>query len=572
MPLWIFQRPPEVCNEHEFEAAECLRRLTDQWMIRWGFNYRDGAGITREGDFLIRGPDGHILILEVKKIVRHDAFTGVWQEDYDSPVEQIQKQLAAVIRMMKDAASRSGRPERPNLRVEFAILSANKNPSGIRLHGVEPMQIFNGLESLRSLPSRWNQIFSKGAGLGREWRIQLFNRVFAGNAPPSARAAFMKRNDRMLLERATVDYELLDSLAANRHLLVRGGAGSGKTWLALEQARRWAEAGKRVLMLCYNIDFAADLATQAAARRLKSGSIEVLSWEALSNRLVESAGIRLARPGVNATREEIDRYYAVTLPTAVLDAVTGGKILSAYDALVVDEGQDHDTGSKGKISWWEIYFSLLVSGKKSPIAVFYDPAQHPEFYKQPFLEKSLRKLLPRAAKIGLQKNRRYTRRILGYLKSLDTDATRPLIEGLSDDAFLDGEEPVIEVCPDFEEARSRAAEFLLKSIREGSVAPDDVLVLCDRNPFTAKNTSLKAFRSLGGHPLLPVEKSPLPDSIRMTSFNKSKGLDARMVIMLHTWPFEDLPSKSQTSYWMAASRARQMLAVFATRKAEAAKV
>ena len=152
------------------------------------------------------------------------------------------------------------------------------------------------------------------------------------------------------------------------------------------------------------------------------------------------------------------------------------------------------------------------------------------------------------------------------LKSLDTGATRPLVEGLTGDAFLDGDRVLVDVCPDFEQAKSRAADFLAECIREGSVTPDDVLVPCDRNPFTAKNPALKALRSLAGHPLVPIGTCAQLDSIRMTSFNKSKGLDARLVIMLHTWPFEDLSSRSQASYWMAASRARQMLAVFATRK------
>src|SRR5262245_7355287 len=33
---------------------------------------------------------------------------------------------------------------------------------------------------------------------------------------------------------------------------IRGGAGSGKTWLALEQARRLTKDGKRVALMCYS--------------------------------------------------------------------------------------------------------------------------------------------------------------------------------------------------------------------------------------------------------------------------------------------------------------------------------
>ena len=63
-----------------------------------------------------------------------------------------------------------------------------------------------------------------------------------------------------------------------RRLQVVGGAGTGKTWLALEQARRRAKAGDRVALLCYSRGLArylaarhADVAAARSARR-SSGS------------------------------------------------------------------------------------------------------------------------------------------------------------------------------------------------------------------------------------------------------------------------------------------------------------
>src|SRR5262249_33619355 len=40
--------------------------------------------------------------------------------------------------------------------------------------------------------------------------------------------------------------------AANPRLVVRGGAGTGKTWIALELTRRAAEDGKRTGLFCFN--------------------------------------------------------------------------------------------------------------------------------------------------------------------------------------------------------------------------------------------------------------------------------------------------------------------------------
>ena len=41
-------------------------------------------------------------------------------------------------------------------------------------------------------------------------------------------------------------------LRQQRRLKVIGGAGTGKTWLALEQARHLAAGGERVALVCYS--------------------------------------------------------------------------------------------------------------------------------------------------------------------------------------------------------------------------------------------------------------------------------------------------------------------------------
>jgi hypothetical protein len=45
---------------------------------------------------------------------------------------------------------------------------------------------------------------------------------------------------------------VLQAASANPRLVVRGGAGTGKTWIALELARRSAEDGKRTGLFCFN--------------------------------------------------------------------------------------------------------------------------------------------------------------------------------------------------------------------------------------------------------------------------------------------------------------------------------
>lgn len=62
---------------------------------------------------------------------------------------------------------------------------------------------------------------------------------------------------------------LLEVSERMRRMEIRGGAGSGKTWLALEQARRLRREGKRVALVCYSRGLAAyfDRVTSAWDRR-----------------------------------------------------------------------------------------------------------------------------------------------------------------------------------------------------------------------------------------------------------------------------------------------------------------
>lgn len=99
MAKWIYNRPYEFCGPAELDVARVLAKLGDGWTIRWGFYY----DTDREGDFLVIGPTGGVLVLEVKggQLRKLDT-TGRWEEpEQDHPLMQLSAEWKAVIQRME---------------------------------------------------------------------------------------------------------------------------------------------------------------------------------------------------------------------------------------------------------------------------------------------------------------------------------------------------------------------------------------------------------------------------------------------------------------------------------------
>ena len=111
-------------------------------------------------------------------------------------------------------------------------------------------------------------------------------RLARASDPKNVRA-FISETDKLILQQATANYRLLDMLASNRQLVVEGGVGSGKSWHAMEQAKRLAEnangdSGREVLMMAYNLALSERLRAAARKQRIARGRITVQSSENLA--------------------------------------------------------------------------------------------------------------------------------------------------------------------------------------------------------------------------------------------------------------------------------------------------
>jgi superfamily I DNA/RNA helicase len=152
----------------------------------------------------------------------------------------------------------------------------------------------------------------------------------------------------------------LARLRRNQRMVVYGCAGSGKTMLAVEHAKRLAKIGREVLFVCFNKGLAEHLkATE------KDSGVHFSTFHGLCARLAGQAKIKL--PHFGKDDEPPPEYFSDTLPDALLEAVA--ELGPQYDALLVDEAQDlHD-------AWYEALTCALRDDAKASIWLFMDDNQ-----------------------------------------------------------------------------------------------------------------------------------------------------------------------------------------------------
>ena len=153
---------------------------------------------------------------------------------------------------------------------------------------------------------------------------------------------------------------LVASWRRNRRIDVAGGAGTGKTWLAMEQARTWAAEGKKTAFLSY---------TKGVAEMVKRSMGEVSESERPSYvGTLHSLGYQW---GVKPTQaQSIDQWYwEYEAPEAYVAMAKNLTESERYDAFVIDEAQDFaDT-------WWQVIWAAAKDPEQMHLAVFRDDSQ-----------------------------------------------------------------------------------------------------------------------------------------------------------------------------------------------------
>jgi hypothetical protein len=147
-------------------------------------------------------------------------------------------------------------------------------------------------------------------------------------------------------------YRVLQLLRHCRRVRISGAAGSGKTLVAAEKACRLADAGLRVLVLCHNPVLASHL--RALVPDSNVDVLDFATWVGGTSPKSAATWSHFHEPLEKDLTDAFDRLSAVP---------------PAYDAVIVDEGQDF------RAEWWILLETALKPSELSWFYIFHDDQQ-----------------------------------------------------------------------------------------------------------------------------------------------------------------------------------------------------
>ena len=335
-------------GEHAVFAA--LRAAPDDWVVFHSLEIaKHVSQVQGEADFVVVAPGHGVLVIEVKSHESIEADGGRWRygnRDWTtrSPFEQASGAQHSIIEFLQS------RGEGPNGYPIFHAawltqLSKSNFAKSIGWHewqlldaadlvaGKAPSAIIRTLNKasahLAETISGYRRVEGQPDHAHTERITELLTPRFVVEL--SAKELARRREH----EQATFTAEqvkILDVVGTNPRLLVEGPAGSGKTWVAAEAARRASDKKQRTLVVVFNRLIEARLA------ELCGEGIEVRRIHSLMAQVVDRhAGKNEAQRKLASGRVDAD-WYDVTLPEQALEAAL--ELGPQYDYLVVDEAQD----------------------------------------------------------------------------------------------------------------------------------------------------------------------------------------------------------------------------------------
>lgn len=548
--MWPRTLPPDVTG-NMLRSTECevFRRLEavldDSFVVfysrPWLGLKPDGEEIDGECDFIVAHAELGMLTLEVKGgAVAYDPRTDRWTSrdrwkvthNIKNPVQQARSAKHELLKKLNASPHWKSRRIRARHGVVLPHSSAPPGDLGADM----PQRIFCFAERFEDGFLDWIlERFGdappdegRTKELGRDG-VQALEKILA--RPFQLRTplgTMLSRDDAALQVLTQQQFHILRAIEAVPRVAISGGAGTGKTVLAMEEARRCAEGGLRTLFLCYNRGLARE-----TRRRLKDGPpVTVMTFHELCAEMTRRADI--PRPEGIPERQLFEEIWPELLMQA-LERLPDER----YDAIIIDEGQDFLP------LWWTAVESGLDPESRGLFRIFHDNNQR--VYASAIKLPEDVDLVPIRLTLNLRNTRRIHELVRQHYTGHEIEAVGP--EGV-EVRWL----KVISA----DKLRQRVSDCVARLVSLERVSPKEIVVLV---PTENAIENIAPSNHLGKFRTALCDEG-FEDRIVVDSIRRFKGLERPVVVVAAT---SDAVIDNELPY-VALSRARTHLIIVGSDK------
>jgi Nuclease-related domain/UvrD-like helicase C-terminal domain len=315
-----------------------------------------------EADIVVLIPDAGWAVIEVKGgDVRRDQ--GTWeqrQEGYWRSIDPV-GQAQTCRHVLQRYLVRHGSQAQHSRAVHLVALPDCDVGEGFESPGLPRLLLIDRQDLKHVVQNLRQALHLHGAGnapLSSSEAEEMLGLLSGPNLAPTGVFAFHAEHEERVRQLTEDQTRMLSFLRNQHRAAVVGGAGSGKTWLALEQTRRLAKDGQSVALVCYS---------RGLARFLKGVTAEWKPRERPSYvGLFHELPVRWGAP---CGDEDDSSWFEEKLPAWLGRLAAERPVGDRFDSIVVDEGQDFSA------SWWPPTLLALKDHDAGGLYVFLDEGQ-----------------------------------------------------------------------------------------------------------------------------------------------------------------------------------------------------
>ena len=565
MPVKTFQLQSKYLgNPDELTVFEAIKRQVEQskdlWIIVWGYYY--GSPI-REGDILVLGPNG-LLVLEVKGGQLHYLSNSGVLGDTKHPFQQVSDQQSAILEEM-ELAIEGKETQTPYVYKSVALPKVPLNHKEIDLYDnkhymtIPTQHIIDSGYLQSKFVHWWKRVFVNRPNVTQIYR-DAFEDRFGAKLNTKQVQELVSQTEKVFQKKKKENILLFEKLSIlSRQLIIHGGVGTGKSYLALYHACHLACMGERVLFLTFNIPFSQTVSAYLSKLQVKPvfRNINSMSWI----QLFEWLKVKIGDSDELTEVTDVNEYYGKFIPQKIREYAKQLNESEKFTALIIDEAQDHHTSDLNGHNWWLSYLDLLKQGKEAAIGIYLDTSQRAPFFSEQGLKfeiEEIHKIFPGSMRSVLCRSTRYTKQIFEYLSTLKGVGLNSLVRQMGDcPKNSDGEE-VLHISARPSDVPGRVEDILKGWLKDGFIRDaSDVLLIGPRTEIS--NTSLGGVSNILNWKVVKSDPKDTQSEIRYQSAYRVKGIDELAVIVFDM----DIGISEDMDYafFMACSRARQLLAV-----------